>query len=158
MSNYGLSQETMIFVANNINALLADLYVYQAKLLKFHWNVKGSHFGPLHQLFESGYKLVVPLIDDSAERVVQLNGKAFGTLTEFLKYSRIVEHPGVNPGAEHMIKELVSDCDVIICHIRELVNHTDSTYRDMGTNNFLCDMMQKLEKYRWFLNAHLCKE
>jgi starvation-inducible DNA-binding protein len=155
-SQCGLSEETTLFIANHLNILLSDMYVYKTKLLKFHWTVKGSNFGPLHKLFEQGYQLTLPIIDDTAERIMQINHTTYGTLHEFLKFTRLQEDVSQKKyTAEEMIKQLVDDTQSIILFIRELINHTDSTYRDMGTNNFLCDTIQTLEKYNWFLISHL---
>ena len=153
----GLTEETRVFVCNQLTIILSDQYVLFTKLFKYHWNVKGQNFGPLHALFEKGYRMMFDDVDETAERIVQLGFQTPATLKEFLTFSRLEEHPGINPIAEDMILFLVNDFQSIIIQIRECINLTDSTYRDMGTNNFLTDLIQKYEKYVWLLRSHIEK-
>ena len=153
--NIGLSVEITKKISHELQVLLANEYVLFTKCYKYHWNVSGKHFGPLHALFKEGYELLFEVVDEVAERMVQLGHPAHATLTEFLQHSDIKEDAGVIPSSETMIKSLLDGFEVVIRQLRTIINLSDSDYRDMGTNNMVSDLIQKHEKYAWFLRAHL---
>jgi starvation-inducible DNA-binding protein len=55
-----------------------------------------------------------------------------------------------------MIRNLLNDHETIIKQIRKDIDLT-AKINDMGTNNFLCDLIEKHEKTAWMLRAHLGK-
>src|SRR5216683_6856552 len=58
-----------------------------------HWNVKGSNFIALHELFDKINEEVEDYVDDIAERAVQLGGVAEGTARMVAKRSSLSEYP-----------------------------------------------------------------
>lgn len=154
MNKTSISNKDRKEIAKLLNHLLASEYVLYTKTWKFHWNVEGKHFGALHSFFDSQRHQLEEIIDEVAERVRALDEKSDGTLTEFLAKSSLGEHPGKNPDDLGMIKLLYNDHKEII---RKL--HEDSKYandcNDYGTNNFLCDLLEKHEKMAWMLHAFL---
>lgn len=150
----GISEKGRKEVAQRLNLLLANEYVLYTKTLKYHWNIKGPFFGPLHELFGKQYEQLLHMIDDIAERAQQLGFEAVATLKEFLKVSTIKEEPGVYPDDKGMIKNLLNDQEAIIRQIREDIDHTTQV-SDAGTNNFLSELIEKHEKMAWMLRSHL---
>ncbi len=157
MVNIGLSQELRKDVAQRLNKLLSDEYALYIKTQKFHWNVVGPNFGPLHKLFNKQYDQLALVVDEVAERVRALGFLAFGSLAEFIENTTISEDPGVNPDAQNMIKILLNDHEAIIRELREQIKYTASK-EDLGTENFLADLIVKHQKIAWMLRAHLLKE
>jgi len=154
----GISEETGTFVATQLTVILSDEYVVFTKLLKFHWNIKGPFFGPLHALFKEGYDMIFEAIDDTAERIAQLQKPVIGTLKEFLHYSRISEggDDAMLLNANQMLMEISKDLQSLICQMRVVVEMTSTTqYSDCATNNFLTDLVQRLEKYLWKIYSHI---
>ena len=141
-------------IANRLNSLLADEYVLYTKTWKFHWNVQGKNFGPLHDFFGKQREQLGNIVDDVAERVRALDVMADGTLREFAQKSPLRENPAENFDDLTMIALLLKDHEVIIEQIRE-----DSVFAnnkgDYGTNNFLCDLLTKHEKMAWMLRSFL---
>src|SRR5260221_13230441 len=86
-----------------INQRLADLVDLQMQLKQAHWNVKGSHFIGLHELFDKIAEDVESYVDMIAERVVQLGGIAEGTARVAATQSRLEEYPlEIADGAAHV--------------------------------------------------------
>lgn len=152
--NIGMTDHNRAEMAKILNHLLANEYVLYTKTWKFHWNVEGKHFGALHEFFDNHVAALAKIIDEVAERVRALGFKSDGTLTEFIEKTSLTEHPGQNPDDLGMIKLLLEDHEIII---RKL--HEDSDFStklgDVGSNNFLCDLVEKHEKMAWMLRAHL---
>ena len=152
--NIGIAEKNCLEIAKMLNHLLASEYVLYTKTWKFHWNVEGKHFGPLHLFFDTQVEQLAKIIDKVAERVRALNVKAAGTLNEFIEKSSLDEHPGVNPDDLTMIKILLENHEQII---RQM--HEDSNFSlelaDIGTNNLLSDLIEEHEKMAWMLRAFL---
>jgi len=156
MARIDFSEKTRKAVAQQLHILLANEYVLYTKTQKFHWNVTGKWFGPLHLLFEKQYQTLANIVDEVAERSLMLGIKTVATLEEFLKLTALTEQPGKNPNDTKMIELLVLDHETIIETLREDIDLT-AELGDMGTNNFLCELLEKHEKMAWMLKAHLEK-
>jgi starvation-inducible DNA-binding protein len=152
--NIGLPATACNAVSVELNKLLANEYALYTKTLKFHWNVRGKHFGPLHALFQKHYEQLLDMADRVAERVRALDLYAYGTLKEFATHMTISEHPGVNPADLEMIKILVGDHETVIQQLRPMIKLAVSV-QDEGTNNMLADLIEEHEKMAWMLRAHL---
>ena len=150
----GLPEESRIAIAQKLNALLADEYTLYVRTQKFHWNVVGPFFGPLHKLFNDQFDMIAKNIDAVAERVRMLGVKTIGTLNEFMQQTVLQENPGINPDYTGMIALLLEGHETIIKNIRPIVDLAGKL-NDMGTNNFLSGLLEKHEKAAWFLRAHL---
>ncbi len=154
MIDIGIAEKNRQIVAERLNKLLANEYVLYTKTLKYHWNVKGKFFGPLHALFREQYEKLFVFIDDVAERSLSIGFDAAGTLNEFMKHTTLMEQPGENPDELGMIANLLSDHEAIIKQLRDDIDLTIEM-NDAGTNNFLADLIEKHEKIAWMLRAHL---
>jgi starvation-inducible DNA-binding protein len=149
-----LSAATITRIGTILNHLLANEYLLYTKTLNYHWNVTGKHFGALHKLFNEQYEIILEIVDSVAERARSLGVQAHATLKEFIKNGTIIEHPNQFEGDMHMIADLVTAHQIIIAQLRPAIATTQEL-NDMGTNNFLCELLEKHEKMAWMLQAHL---
>ena len=155
-ANIGLSAKTRKEVSKILNNLLSDEYLLYTKTLKYHWNVQGIVFHDFHALFKEQYEALLEFSDDVAERARAMGEPSLGTIAEFLKHARLKEEPGKIPDALGMIKQLLADHETIIRQIRQDLE-TCEKLDDMGSNNFLTDLMEKHEKIAWMLRATASK-
>jgi starvation-inducible DNA-binding protein len=153
--NLGLSDQQRKGVTQLLTVLLADEYVLYTKTRDYHWNVVGPQFHSLHKLFEDQYKELNDIVDNVAERIRELGEPAIGTLAEFSQHTRIKEHPGHYPEAHEMLANLVADHELVIRELREDADTCADEFHDMGTNDFLTDLMESHEKMAWMLRAFL---
>lgn len=72
-----------------LNQQLADAIDLALQAKQAHWNVKGAHFVSLHMLFDEIAHTLTELIDELAERAVELGGVAEGTLEAVKAASRL---------------------------------------------------------------------
>ncbi len=151
-THIGLSEAVRKQVSKKLTVIISYQFTVYIKTLKFHWNVQGMNFKPLHLFFEEQYEAMLDIVDDVAERIRALGHMAPGTMTEFMKLSKLTEAPGQNPNDKGMIEELLHDHETIIQLVRKEIDAT-AELGDMGTNNFLCDILEKHEKMAWMLRA-----
>ncbi len=154
MINTDISKKNCQEIAKLLNHLLANEYILYTKTWKFHWNVKGKHFGALHAFLDAQRIELGNIIDDVAERVRALDIDSIGTLKEFLEKTALPEHPGKNPDDLTMLKLLLTDHMEIIRKTRQDAEFV-MKWNDSATNSFLCELLEKHEKMAWMLRAHL---
>jgi len=153
----GMSVKERAEVVLHLKKILGDEYVLYTKLLKFHWNVNGPFFGPLHSLFQRFYEQSFENIDLVAERIRALGENTPGSLAEFSKLTCcITEHPGKYPEACYMLEEILHDMYSIIEHVREDEKKIEKL-NDRVTSNMLLGLVEKREKEAWMTRAHLEK-
>ncbi len=150
----GLPPEAVEGIVKVLTTLLADETLLYLKLRKYHWNVRGMSFAPLHAAFEEQYDALAEVIDTVAERIRQYGALAIGTMAEFQEHARLSEQPGHNPDARTMIEELVADHEALIRYLREDIETLDDL-DDEGAEDLLIGLMQDHQKKAWLLRAHL---
>jgi len=151
----GITRENREQVTNMLNTLLADEYVLYTKTRNYHWNVKGSQFKALHDMFEEQYDALALAADEVAERAGTLGGRALGTLLEFQDATRLSENPGERPASEDMVADLVKSHETIIKHLRSDAVRARDEFDDIGTEGFLAGMIEQHEKMAWMLRSLL---
>ncbi|MCL5874850.1 MAG: DNA starvation/stationary phase protection protein [Candidatus Dependentiae bacterium] len=153
MPNIGISQPNLEKVGALLNSLLADEFVLYIKSLNYHWNVRDPYFSSMHQLFKDLYEKQLNFSDDVAERARALGVVALGTAQEFIKHSQLKEEAGKVPTTKEMLKNLLADHETIIRSLR-IDAEKCLEHEDIGTNNFLIEMLNKHEKIAWMLRAN----
>lgn len=151
----GITEHNRLAMAEALNKLLANEYVLYTKTLNYHWNLQGPDFYSLHKFLQKLYEELFEIIDDVAERVPTLGGKTIASLQECAKLSSLEEELfGGGKDQLQMLKQLAADHETVIKLIREYIDISMNKYADAGTNNFLCDLIEKHEKMAWMLRAH----
>lgn len=153
--NIGIAAENRAYVVKILVRLLSDEYVLYTRTRKYHWNVTGPRFQQLHDFFKVQYTQLEIIIDDVAERIPQLGGKAVATLEEFKQLTRLKEDVGQYPNSNKMLTNLLDDHETIIRNLRTDGDACADKYHDMGTNDFLIGLMELHEKTAWMIRAHL---
>ncbi|MDX2136455.1 MAG: DNA starvation/stationary phase protection protein [Chloroflexota bacterium] len=152
--NIGLPDNARSDVCAILNGRLADVFVLYTKTRNYHWNVTGPRFQPLHEFFEEQYELLDETMDEMAERVRQLGGKAAGSLDQFLRLTQLREDTNGVPTEDQMLTNLLNDHEAIIRQLREDVDFTANCH-DAGTSDFLTGIMEQHEKMAWMLRSFL---
>lgn len=138
-----------------LETILSDEMTLYIKTRKFHWNVSGESFMELHKLFQAQYTELEETIDLVAERINKLGGKTIGTMKEFLHRTRLKESPDKYPSQKEMIKDLLSDHQELIVHLRKDIDECAEQNKDAGTTDFLTGIMEQHETTAWILRRYL---
>lgn len=138
--------------ANLVDGIHLSLHAKQA-----HWNVKGSNFLTLHELFERVYSEASEWVDLMAERAAQLGGVADGTLETVAANSRLSSYSlKLSNGKEH-VDALSSSLATFAREIRSAIKTADKV-GDPGTADLFTEISRGADKMLWFLEAHLQSE
>lgn len=137
-----------------LNAQLADTFDMLSLIKQAHWNVKGPQFIALHKLFDELAEGMLGYVDMIAERITALGGIAMGTVRMAAAASRLDPYP----------QGLVEDLETVRFLAKQMASLAASTraaadqaeaLRDMGTNDLFIEIVRDLDKWLWFLEAHL---
>ncbi|WP_458205806.1 DNA starvation/stationary phase protection protein Dps [Haladaptatus sp. NG-SE-30] len=140
-----------------LNQTLADTTDLLTQTKYAHWNVKGMQFYQLHLLFDDFSDVLNEHTDMAAERATALGGEAMGTIRMASSNTRIPEfQTDVVTGAEY-VEALANNVAV---HAANLRNDIDAAlaHGDEDTADLLTGLSRDVDKYLWFLEAHLQQE
>ncbi len=147
----GFTAMETAMVVNSLNKLLAGCQVHQQKLRQFHWNVVGSDFFELHELFENHYNDMMTYIDDIAERVRVFGKKPLSTFSQYIEVSDIEENH-VDLTSVDMVHHVLKDYNILMSLMVDVVTHAGEN-GDTGTTTLVNHMILDIEKKHWQLTA-----
>lgn len=153
--NIGIKSEHLAGVAASLSKILADEVVLVTKTRKAHWNVEGPDFYNKHKFFEDIYNELDEVVDEVAERIRAVGHFPPASLKEFLQLTHLTEASRGKNDSQSFIKELLSDHESIIIHIRENIDGYVTAFHDAGSSDFVTGLAEKHEKIAWMLRSHL---
>ena len=137
-----------------LNRSLADTINLKLHAKQAHWNIKGSNFIALHELFDTVSAEADKYADMIAERVVQLGGIAAGTLGAISKNSKLEEYPTSMQNSEQYIKALSSSLKTCADESRNSIDLAVEL-QDAATADILTEVARGLDKQRWLVESNL---
>jgi starvation-inducible DNA-binding protein len=150
----GFADEAREALAHLADARLADTADLYSQLKQAHWNVKGKHFQPLHELFDAIAETVEPFVDELAERVTTLGGVAHGTVRMTAEASTLREYPSdAVDGTAHL--EAVRDRLAAYVRGNRDAIHRAEELGDPITEDLLTEIGRELELKLYFVESHL---
>ena len=137
-----------------LNIQLANTFDLFSQTKQAHWNVKGPNFYQLHEQYDDLAAGLLVHVDAIAERVNALGGFVKGTARMAAGASEL----------EDYAQDAVLDTANIEALAKVYAKAAESTrkaadeaekQKDMVTNDLLIGVAHDLDKYLWFLEAHL---
>lgn len=150
----GLDEKARTTSIEILNTLLADEVLLYIKTRNFHWNVEGPSFSEHHKFFESQYEALDEILDEVAERARSLDGRAVGSMNEYLKLTRLKEARAEIHASRDTLQLLLNDHQTLVRQIREDIDAVGKA-GDVGTEDFLTGVMESHEKMAWMLRSYL---
>jgi starvation-inducible DNA-binding protein len=149
-----LSEKVRRNVIVILNDRLAEAIDLQSQVKQAHWNVKGPNFIALHELFDKISDAALEYIDDIAERITSLGGTAEGTVAVAAKRSKLKNYPlSITAGKDHLFY-LSTQLAAFGKGVRTAIDDTDEL-GDKDTADLFTGMSREIDKYLWFVEAHL---
>lgn len=137
-----------------LNARLADAVDLFNQTKQAHWNVKGSAFISLHELFDTIADHVEEFADALAERAVQLGGVAEGTCQVVAERTSLKPYSlTMTAGPDHVdaVSSVLADFGG---KVREAIDVADGG-GDKDTADLFTEISRQVDKDVWLLEAHL---
>ncbi len=145
------TRKEMIEMLNQELADMSDLY---SQTKQAHWNVKGEEFIALHKLFDEFAEALAGYVDVIAERAVQLGGTALGTNRMSADNTRLEEYPIEPMDSMSHVQALVERYAMVAASTRTAIDVAEEA-GDMGTVDLFSDISRGMDKWLWFLEAHV---
>lgn len=139
-----------------LNAQLADTFNMFSFMKHAHWNVKGQQFMALHKLFDEIAAGLLAHIDEMAERATALGGMALGTTRIVSESSQLEPYPLTVVDGIETVLVLANRMAQLAASIRGAAKRAEQL-EDMDTNDLFIEISRDLDKWLWFLEAHLQK-
>ncbi len=137
-----------------LNKNLSNLQVLYVKLHNYHWNVKGMNFKSIHEMTEAYYNYFADQYDEVAERIIQLGGKPFATLQDYLKNAVIKEEVKNEFDAKYIFNSILSDFELLNKEFVK-ISKLSGEAEDTTTATIADENVKWLEKQIWMIKASL---
>jgi starvation-inducible DNA-binding protein len=137
-----------------LNQQLADTFDMLSQVKQAHWNIKGPNFIALHKLLDELADGLINYVDMLAERTTALGGLAMGAVRMAAEVSRLQPYP------PELVKDLetvafLADQMALLANSTRVAADQSEDMRDMATNDLFIEVSRNLDKWLWFLEAHL---
>jgi starvation-inducible DNA-binding protein len=136
-----------------MNQRLASAVDLQLQLKQAHWNVKGSSFIGLHELFDRVAEAVEGYVDQIAERVVQLGGVAEATVRLAASRTHLTEYSTeISEGLAH-VESVARALSTFGAETRSMIDEANAL-DDADTADLFTEVSRGIDKWLWFVEAH----
>jgi starvation-inducible DNA-binding protein len=137
-----------------LNAQLADTFDMVSLVKQAHWNVKGAQFIALHELYDKIAQGLLDYVDMIAERATALGGAAMGTVRMAAVSSRLADFPVDIVQDMDTVRFLADQMAKLAASTRAAADQAEKLH-DMGTNDLFIEVGRDVDKWLWFLEAHI---
>lgn len=149
----GLSEEKSRKVVDLLQKQLSTYNDLHLTLKHVHWNVVGPNFIGVHEMIDPQVELVRGYADEVAERIATLGASPQGTPGAILKDRTWDDYSIGRDTVQAHLAAVDLVYDGVIEDIRKAIEATDDL--DPVTQDILIGHATELEKFQWFVRAHL---
>ena len=136
-----------------MNQRLASAVDLQMQMKQAHWNVKGTSFIALHELFDKAYQEIEGYVDLIAERIVQFGGIAHGTVRASAASSELADYPAaISEGLAH-VEAVARALSTFGSGGRNMIVEANEL-DDAVTSDIFTEITRGIDKMLWFVEAH----
>ena len=149
----GLSDKQGTEVAELLQKQLSTYNDLHLTLKHVHWNVVGPNFIGVHEMIDPQVLLVRDYADEVAERIAALGGSPKGTPGAILADRTWDDYSVGRDTVQAHLAALDLVCTGVIEDTRKGIDRLDEL--DLVSQDMLIGHAGELEKFQWFVRAHL---
>jgi starvation-inducible DNA-binding protein len=142
-----------VITATVLNDVLAHTLDLGLQARQAHWNLSGPQSGAIHDTLARFVRDLDELSDAVAERVVQLGGTAEGTIRSLHDRSTLNPYPTTLEAGAHL-PTLVAAVNATVITLRHALSDVPPGDEPV-TLDILTEALRIVEKWLWYLEAHL---
>lgn len=146
--------ETRVKVIDELGVLLASCADAYSQFKQAHWNIKGSRFQMLHELFDKVADPFPNYVDALGERITALGGTAMGTVRMAAMSSVLPEFPYTEFSEDVYLDAVATRLAMLTKAFREKGNIIKEA-GDPTTENYLLETAMEIDKLLYFVESHL---
>lgn len=149
----GLSKEAGSKVAAILQGRLNSYNDLHLTLKHVHWNVVGPSFIGVHEMIDPQVDAVRLNADEVAERIATLGSAPMGTVGAINKTRDWEDYPLGRATVPEHLAALDKVYDRVVAENRQAIADVEDL--DLVTQDMLIGHTGGLEKFQWFVRAHL---
>src|SRR6476619_3361576 len=149
----GLSEKTANEVADILQKQLSTYNDLHLTLKHVHWNVVGPNFIGVHEMIDPQVEKVRAYADESAERIATLGKSPQGTPGAIIKDRTWDDYSVGRDTVQAHLAALDLGYTGELEELRKAIRRVGGT--ESVTDNILEEHAAELEKFQWFVRAHL---
>ena len=153
-ANLGIPENHLQAVAEELNKLLADEVVLYIKTRNYHWNIEGVNFHEMHLFYEGQFNELDGIMDEVAERIRSIGHYTEARMVDYLKLTNLIE-PSYTNFQNDQLKNLLASHETVINNLRRLITLFADKHKDLGSSDFVTQLLGKHEKMAWMVRAYL---
>ena len=149
----GMSEKDGVKVADLLQKQLSTYNDLQLTLKHVHWNVVGPNFIGVHEMIDPQVDLVRGYADEVAERIAALGRSPQGTPGAIIK-DRTWDDYSVE---RDTVQAHLAALDLVYTGVIEDTRKCIETLEDLDlvSQDMIIEHAAELEKFQWFVRAHL---
>jgi starvation-inducible DNA-binding protein len=147
--NHVLPEDLQARVIEILNRRLADAIDLQLQSRQAYWNVKGSTFLSLRELFDQVAEEVETYANLIAERIVQLGGKAEGTAQAVAGRSSLDGYVLASTGHSDALATILAD----FARRTRFASMQTIELKDADTAALFTEIARGIDKWCWFVET-----
>ncbi len=149
----GISRENSLSTIEILQHRLAAYNDLHLTLKHVHWNVVGPNFIGVHEMLDPQVELVRGFADEVAERIATMGGSPSGTTASIAKIRDWDDYSIGRDTVQAHLGALDVVYQGVVKSNREGITATQKL--DPVTEDMLIGQTAELEKFQWFVRAHL---
>ena len=149
----GLTRDKAAKVVDVLQGRLNAYNDLHLTLKHVHWNVVGPSFIGVHEMIDPEVDLVRMNADAVAERIATLGGSPKGTVGAITATRDWADYPLGRAFVPDHLAALDKEYDRVIAENRQAMEDVEDL--DLVTQDLLIGQTAGLEKFQWFVRAHL---
>ncbi|OFJ54008.1 Dps family protein [Mycolicibacterium grossiae] len=149
----GMSEKNGREVAELLQKLLSTYNDLHLTLKHVHWNVVGPNFIGVHEMIDPQVELVRGYADDCAERIAALGASPKGTPGAILADRTWDDYSVGRDTVQAHLAALDLVYTGVIEDARKSIDRLDDL--DLVSQDMVIGQVGELEKFQWFVRAHL---
>ena len=149
----GLTDKQGARIAELLQKQLSTYNDLHLTLKHIHWNVVGPNFIGVHEMIDPQVEAVRDYADEVAERIAALGASPQGTPGAIVKDRTWDDYSVGRDSVQAHLAALDLVYNGVIEDVRSAIDETEEL--DRVTQDILIDQAAQLEKFQWFVRAHL---
>lgn len=149
----GLTDKQAARLAELLQKQLSTYNDLHLTLKHIHWNVVGPNFIGVHEMIDPQVEAVRGYVDEVAERIAALGASPLGTPGAIINDRTWDDYSVGRDCAQAHLAALDLVYTGVIEDLRKAIDETEAL--DRVTQDMLIGEAASLEKFQWFVRAHL---
>lgn len=133
---------------------LAEAIDLERQAKQAHWNVRGMHFQPLHEVFEKVAERAGEFSDMLAERAAALGASPDGTVGSVAQWSELKAYPSGELSEVGHVRAVAEAVAAFAGRTRVLIAESGDA-GDAVTADLFTEVTRESDQLLWFLESHL---